>query len=292
MVGMIWREGVISTDMKDPLDELARRAGDDIYVHPIKGYGSYSANNASGGTDTGGGHTDIDLVGLNSEQKLRLERIAREIGFYADIREPCWYSKYRKKTVCASWQSHLHMLKKDTKDLSDAARKQLSQWYDGSNGLAAFEVNGVWYRDPDDGPREFLRQTWTQYNTLGDLTMTQFDELKALILGIPAATWDEKLLNDGSLGDDKRYPASLFPVRANQRANDLQIKFSILQKTLDAHAANSGTDAKTIADAVVASLKTDFGAILNSVLTEHGVPTAEEISAEVVNEFLERVANG
>ena len=122
--------------------------------------------------------------------------------------------------------------------------------------------------------------------------MTQFDELKALILGIPAATWDEKLLNDGSLGDDKRYPASLFPVRANQRANDLQIKFSILQKTLDAHAANSGTDAKTIADAVVASLKTDFGAILNSVLTEHGVPTAEEISAEVVNEFLERVANG
>lgn len=161
--GIYWRGTRVSSDMLDPLDELALRAGDDIYVKPIAGFGSYSDNSNSAGMDAGGGHLDLDLVGLSNEQKLRLERIAREVGFYADIREPSWWSPIRKKTISANWQSHLHMLKKDTTDLSTAARTQLAQWYAGSNGLAGFLWNGEWTYDPDDGPREFLKQTWTQY---------------------------------------------------------------------------------------------------------------------------------
>lgn len=166
MTGVLWRETIVSEDMVDPLNELARLSGDDIYVKPIKGYGSYTTNKASAGIDTGGGHVDIDLVGLTDEQKLRLERIARMVGFYADIREPKWYSPIRKIWLTAKWQSHLHMIKKDTRDLSDPARKQLNLWYAGFNGLAGFDWNGVYTYDADDGPRQYLRQTWTQYKEL------------------------------------------------------------------------------------------------------------------------------
>lgn len=172
--GILWRGTTVSQDMYEPLNELARLAGDDIYVRPIAGFGSYSGNSNSADIDNGGGHVDINLVGYTDTQKKRLEALARMIGFYADIREPKWYSPIRRKWLSMTWQSHLHMLKKDTTDLSDAARKQLNLWYAGFNGLAGFSWGGVWTYDADDGPRQYLRQTWTQYKerTMGEVLST------------------------------------------------------------------------------------------------------------------------
>ena len=151
-----WRGVRICACMKAPLDELARITGDDFKVTPIPGFGSYQdGTTASGSTATGGGHIDISLTGYSTAQKLRAEALARMIGFYADIREPKWYSPYFGKWLTASWQSHLHMLLKSCTHLSTGAKTQLAEWYEGENGLAG--------DDKDDGPRQYLRQTWSQY---------------------------------------------------------------------------------------------------------------------------------
>jgi hypothetical protein len=155
MAHPIWRGVTICPDMKGPLDELARISGNDILVKPIPGFGSYRTNAASAGTDSGGGHVDLALGKLNSEQKLRLERLARQVGFYADIREPRWWSPTRRKWLSKNWASHLHMILKECPHLSPQARAQVKEWYAGENGLVG--------DDPDDGDRTFLRQTWAQY---------------------------------------------------------------------------------------------------------------------------------
>jgi hypothetical protein len=142
--------------MKEPLNALARKSGQDILVSPIPGFGSYQqGQTASAGTGSGGGHLDLYLTRLNQEQKLRLEGLAREIGFYADIREPRWWSPTRKKYLTANWSSHLHLVLKSCGHLSAEARSQLNSWYAGGNGLVG--------DDPDDGDRRFLKQTWAQY---------------------------------------------------------------------------------------------------------------------------------
>ena len=151
-----WRGVTICPCLKEPLDELARSSGRDILVSPIKGFGSYQVGKtASAGTGSGGGHVDLGLGRLNAQQKLRLEGLARQIGFYADIREPTWWSPTRKRWLRAKWASHLHMILKDCRHLSPEAKAQLREWYAGENGLAG--------DDPDDGDRTYLRQTWKQY---------------------------------------------------------------------------------------------------------------------------------
>lgn len=153
-----WRGVTICACLKEPLDELARASGRDILVSPIEGFGSYQVGQtASAGTGSGGGHVDLALRGLTSEQKLRLEGLARRIGFYADIREPTWWSPTRRQWLTQKWSSHLHMLLKDCRHLSPEARAQLREWYSGENGLVG--------NDPDDGDRTYLRQTWKQYRT-------------------------------------------------------------------------------------------------------------------------------
>lgn len=156
MAHPVWRGVTICPCMKAPLDELAAISGRDILVSPIKGFGSYQkGNTASAGTGSGGGHVDLSLSRLNGQQKLRLEGLARRIGFYADIREPRWWSPTRRKWLTQSWQSHLHMVLKECPHLSSQAKAQLKEWYTGENGLAG--------DDPDDGDRTFLRQTWRGY---------------------------------------------------------------------------------------------------------------------------------
>ena len=153
-----WRGVTICPCLKEPLDELARASGKDILVSPIKGFGSYQVGRtASAGTGSGGGHVDLALRGLSPEQKLRLEGLARRIGFYADIREPTWWSPTRRQWLSEKWSSHLHMLLKDCRHLSPEARTQLRDWYAGGNGLVG--------SDPDDGDRTHLRQTWKQYRS-------------------------------------------------------------------------------------------------------------------------------
>lgn len=153
-----WRGVTVCTCMTPPLAELARISGNDIRVTPIRGFGSYqSGTTASGATATGGGHVDINLEGYSQEQRLRLERLARSIGWYADIRYPRWWSRYFGKWLTARWQHHLHMLLKECPHLSGAAEDQIREWIAGQNGLVGGNLN--------DGPRpdEFLLMTWWKY---------------------------------------------------------------------------------------------------------------------------------
>ena len=142
--------------MVEPLNELARITGDDFRVTPIPGFGSYqSGSTASGSTATGGGHIDIYLTKATPAKRVEVRAKARMIGFYADIRMPKWYSKYFGRWLTASWAPHLHMLLKDDVHLSAGALAQLKEWYRGENGLAGGDL--------DDGPRDYLHQTWAGY---------------------------------------------------------------------------------------------------------------------------------
>jgi hypothetical protein len=186
--------------MKAPLDELARISGNDILVKPIPGYGSYRKNAASAGTDSGGGHVDLYLTKLNAEQKLRLERLARQVGFYADIREPKWWSPTRRTWLKQSWASHLHMILKECPHLSPQAKAQLKEWYAGENGLVG--------NDPDDGDRTFLRQTWKQYAArrggAGTTTTTTTLRPQAPTLDLANLKFDKRN------ADVKRYQAAVW----------------------------------------------------------------------------------
>lgn len=245
MPGVLWRSVTVSGDMVDPLDELARLSGDDIYVKPILGYGSYSTNKSSAGIDTGGGHVDLDLAGLTALQKLRLERLARMIGFYADIREPRWWSPVRQKFITATWQSHLHMVKKDAPDRSIPARAQLASWYAGTNGLAGFDWNEKYQHDPDDGPREFLNQTWVQYLAAkDDLDMTP-QERQALINDIADAV-ERKILRKRFPDPDGKATIQDHIYNANLRASKLQTDMVQLMAEVGKVSASSGASAADI----------------------------------------------
>lgn len=154
-----WRGDTICTDMKAPLEELARISGSDIYVRPIPGFGSYqSGTTASGHIAIRGGHVDLDLTRLSQAQALRLETLARKSGWYADIRYPKWYSRGLRRWMYAKWQKHLHMTLIGDPHLSPEARGQ--QWqviHNDADGMSATP-------DPDDGYRgAFFGRTFAQY---------------------------------------------------------------------------------------------------------------------------------
>jgi len=147
--------------MLDPLNELVRLTGSKFKVSPIPGFGSYSGNAASGGTDTGGGHIDLYLTGYSSKTKKQAETYARMIGFYADVREKRWYSDWYGRWISQSWANHMHMILKDCPHLSSGARRQLEEWQErGENGLVG--------KDKDDGDRTYVWQTWAQYEAKRD----------------------------------------------------------------------------------------------------------------------------
>ena len=153
----------VCTHMPAMLNELARLVTvrtkaarvPDFYVKGIAGFGSFRNNTASAGTDNGA-HIDLDLSGLTDAQRKIGEACAREIGFYADIRLPRWYSAYFGRWLAATWKPHLHMLPVGDAHLSDAAKAQIREWtVEGENGLAG--------DDKDDGPRTFVGRTWSAY---------------------------------------------------------------------------------------------------------------------------------
>lgn len=123
---------------------------DDILVKPIAGYGSYRDNTASGGTDNGGGHVDINFVGLTDEQCRRVELVFRLYGNYAD-----WRPERRPDGTRYGWQNHLHVLRMDCADLSTDAKTQIGDYKAGYNGLP---IGGRITKD--DGPREYVTFRW------------------------------------------------------------------------------------------------------------------------------------
>lgn len=223
-----WRGTDVSRDMVAPLDDLA--ASVTPLVTPIAGFGSYRDNAASGGTDNGSGHLDVYAGdGWTDADRKTFVANARERGFYCAFRLPTWWSPIRKKWITATWGRHFHLLLKDSADLSDGGHKQLTEWYAGSNGLAGFWWNGVWTHDPDDGPRTFLRQTWSQYLTKlaqeDDMAMTPADR-QAFINDIRDAVLNAPVPNhDPNPNDNVTPPTAAFrsySVMANWRAAQLQ----------------------------------------------------------------------
>jgi hypothetical protein len=124
---------------------------DDILVRPILGYGSYRANAASAGTDSGGGHVDINLEGLTDEQCRRMERVFRRYGNAAS-----WRPRLNPQTKKPyGWQNHLHVLRIDTTDLSGPARTQVADYLAGWSGLP---IGGRVLRD--SGTRAHTAARW------------------------------------------------------------------------------------------------------------------------------------
>lgn len=134
----------------DALAELAAISGH-IYVEPIPGFGSYRTNTASGGTDTGGGHCDLNLEGRSDEDARTLETLARSIGFVAYFRPR--NSPYTGNSY--GWQRHLHLLRRDCSDLSSKAQWQVGEYDAGRDGLAV--------PHKDTGSRKYVGVTWASY---------------------------------------------------------------------------------------------------------------------------------
>src|SRR5574337_328354 len=123
---------------------------DDVRITPIPGYGSYRSNAASAGTDSGGGHVDIDLVGLTREQCRRVETTFRRYGNAA-----WWRPARRADGTRYGWQEHLHVLRTDCADLAAPARTQLTDYRLGWSGLP---IGGRTLRD--SGSRAYIAARW------------------------------------------------------------------------------------------------------------------------------------
>ena len=152
----------------------------DVTIKPIPGFGSYRDNSASGNTDNGGGHVDIDLANHTQAQALRIEKIFRRYGNYADIRYPN-----------GTWRKHLHVLRMDCSDLSSAAKTQTGDYLAGYNGLP---IGGR--TNKDDGPRDYTKARWLQIKgrrTLPPSIITRSQwGFKGWLNGQPPATVDPK----------------------------------------------------------------------------------------------------
>jgi len=160
----------IYTDAKTyaALKEVARIVGDDIYLQPIKGCGSFQGHTvtcdgktftlgstaASASTHTGEGAVDIDCSALSDAQARRVETAMRKVGFAAWFRPK--YSPYTGNAY--GWQRHCHGLLIGTA-LSGSALTQVTAYINGWDGLA------VAHRDT--GTRLYVKVRWATYRAPG-----------------------------------------------------------------------------------------------------------------------------
>ena len=136
-----------SADMIIEVDDLLP----DVPMYPSQG--SYSGStSASAGTHDGGGAIDMKAVDLTSDQRSRLVKTMRMVGFAAWLRTPAQ----------SDWPYHIHGIavqpggKGDRGVLAAPAHDQVVDYYEGRNGLAS--------NAPDDGPRNYVGVTWESYN--------------------------------------------------------------------------------------------------------------------------------
>lgn len=138
-----WRGGVFDERSRDMLEEVARLTPDLPTI--VVTQGSYSGSSKSADTHLGGGAVDLDLGGWSPEQRDRLVRVMRQVGWAAWIRGP--HQGF-------AW--HIHGIAVNCMDLSGSALSQVRDYFDGHNGLAA--------RGKDDGPRDWVGATWETYS--------------------------------------------------------------------------------------------------------------------------------
>jgi hypothetical protein len=124
------------------LREVERLAGVNLTV--IKGQ-KISPGDSSAGTHDGYGVVDLRTAGWSAVTRERVLTAARETGNAA------WY-----RTVAQGFDGpHIHAVLMGEPDLSPAARRQVTAYRNGHNGLAN---NG-----PDDGPKGYTGVTWESY---------------------------------------------------------------------------------------------------------------------------------
>lgn len=190
----------------DALTELAAISGD-IHVEPIPGFGSYRSNTASGGTDTGGGHCDLNLEGRSDEDARTLETLARSIGFVAYFRPR--YSPYTGNSY--GWQRHLHLLRRDCTDLSSKAKWQVGEYDAGRDGLAV--------PHKDTGSRKYVGVTWASYLTNKQKTQEE-DPLAGITLAdIKNAVWED---TKWKAANGVLYPARSWLIATRERVGSAE----------------------------------------------------------------------
>lgn len=125
------------------LAEVERLTGTKLTV--IKGQQVADASDPSAGTHDGYGVVDLRTKYFTVAVRQTLYVALRRVGFAA------WY-----RTVAQGFSGpHFHCVAMGDPDLSGAARKQVTAYRNGHNGL---KNNG-----PDDGPKGFTRVTWESY---------------------------------------------------------------------------------------------------------------------------------
>lgn len=109
--------------------------------------GSYNRGGvaASAGTHDGGGAVDVHAAGYTSSKQQAIVAALREVGFAAWLRTPAQ----------ADWPYHVHAEAVGDPELSAGARRQITQYMKGTNGLAS--------KGKDDGPRTWVGVTWESY---------------------------------------------------------------------------------------------------------------------------------
>lgn len=105
--------------------------------------GSYNPGDigASAGTHDGGGAVDIRSRDHTDEEKKRVVRALREVGFAA------WY-----RPTTDDWAEHYHAIAIGDPELAYEAGRQVEKYYAGGDGLAGM--------NPDTGPRLDPIPTW------------------------------------------------------------------------------------------------------------------------------------
>jgi hypothetical protein len=187
----------------DALTELARIVGDDIYLSPIPGCGSYqTSTKASAGTHAGGGAADVNAENLTDEQARRIETRARSIGFVSYFRPRI--SPYSGNPY--GWQRHVHMIRRDCTDLSPEARAQITAYDQGTDALAV--------PHKDTGSRAYVGVTWAKY-VAAQRAAQEEDTLAGITLkDIQNAVWDVSWVGN----DGKSYTAASWVRAGNEKA--------------------------------------------------------------------------
>ena len=190
---------------------------DDVLIRPIPGYGSYRDNTASGNTDNGGGHVDLDFVGYTDEQCRRTETVYRRYGNFA-----AWRPERRPDGTRYGWQNHGHVLRLDCADLSDAARTQLGDYRAGYNGLP---IGGR--INKDTGDRSYLAARWlTLKTTLQEdiVTEAQLQQILAAINAVPGRVLGQPVKHPTLKGTwelrDSQWSTNVYAMQAALKESD------------------------------------------------------------------------
>jgi hypothetical protein len=242
----------------DALTELARIVGDDIYLSPIPGCGSYqTSTKASAGTHAGGGAADVNAENLTDEQARRIETRARSIGFVAYFRPRI--SPYSGNPY--GWQRHVHMIRRDCTDLSPEAKAQITAYDQGTDALAV--------PHKDTGSRAYVGMTWAKYRAAqseptkpvpipagDDMPITDADAQK-IANAVASLAIPNHDPNPGDKTPPATYAAKSYWVMGNWRAADLQntvaklrAELAGLSAAVEALAKAQGADASQIAGIV------------------------------------------